>query len=122
MSYSHQLGMVIRSTRESRGFSQDYMSEMLDIAQSTYANIESGKTLITMDRLLHIAQILEINIHQMIDQVSLIAGKDYFQMSASTPSRHDLIPDTREAYDQLIIEMKSEINFLRGIVNNSVKG
>ncbi len=121
MSYSHQLGMVIRSTRESRGFSQDYMSEMLDIAQSTYANIESGKTLITMDRLLHIAQILEMNIHQMIDQVSLLAGKEYFQIS-STQQRYDLIPDTREAYDQLITEMKSEIIFLRGIVNNSVKG
>ena len=108
MSYSHQLGMVIRSTRESKGFSQDYMSEMLDIAQSTYANIESGKTLITIDRLLHIAQILEINIHQMFDHVSLQPG-------------HALIPDTREAYDQLITEMKSEITFLRGLVNNTVK-
>jgi len=121
MSYSYQLGMVIRSTRESKGFSQDYMSEMLDIAQSTYANIESGKTLITIDRLLHIAQILEINIHQMLDQVSLLTGKEYFQMAVPTHHRHVLIPDTREAYEQLITEMKSEINFLRALVNTTVK-
>jgi DNA-binding XRE family transcriptional regulator len=44
MHASDKPRLHIRAIRESRGYTQEYMAEMLDICQSTYANLESGRT------------------------------------------------------------------------------
>nr|MBP6680984.1 helix-turn-helix transcriptional regulator [Saprospiraceae bacterium] len=67
MRYSDKIGKDIRSVREAKGYSQEYMAEMLDMVQSSYANLESGKSSMSVDRLLHICDILHMDVHGLLD-------------------------------------------------------
>ncbi len=51
----------IRKIRESKDYTQDYLAAKLGISQNAYSKIELGYTKITVERLFHIAQILEVN-------------------------------------------------------------
>jgi transcriptional regulator with XRE-family HTH domain len=89
------------------------MAEMLQICQSSYANLELGKTTLSIDRLLRIAEILDMDIHQLIS-----TGKQY-EKKEITDRIETTIPvysNPKDLYDQLIIELKDEIDFLRGLV------
>lgn len=115
MSNSHQIGLIIRSCRESRGISQDYMADMLNIVQSSYAGLESGKTSLTIDRLVRITEILELDIHRVIEESKIIhpPGLVHF---AQQPIAKSIDIDTREVYDQLIAELRNEVEFLRSLI------
>jgi transcriptional regulator with XRE-family HTH domain len=101
-----KIGHHIRQLREARGYSQDYMAEALNICQSSYATIESGKVHLRVDRLYEIAAILEVPPLRLLDG-------DH--ETSHLPS-HGAQIITPPAHDQLIHELKSEIAFLRQIV------
>lgn len=56
----------IRSLRERKKYSQEYMGMKLSISQNAYSKLETGKTKLTIDRLVRIAAILETNISRLI--------------------------------------------------------
>lgn len=49
----------IRKIREHRNYTQEYLAAKLNISQNAYSKIELGYTKITLERLFHIAVILE---------------------------------------------------------------
>lgn len=112
MPATKKIAWIIRSCRESRGYSQDYMAEMLDISQSTYANIESGKTSLSIDRLCRITDILGLDIHEVIDTGLVCDEKGLKQKNAL------IFPATKEVYDQLIMELRSEVDFLKELIRH----
>lgn len=81
-----KIGPRIRSLREARGYSQEYMADMLHITQPSYAHIESGKTSMKVDRLFRIAEILHVNVIDLLEEhqiyeacsVALIVGGSIF--------------------------------------------
>jgi len=91
------------------------MAEMLDIAQSAYAYLESGKTTLSIDRLIRITEILDIDIHQIIEK-SIPLNIHSQHASVRDHSYKFLYPDTKEAYDLLILELRNEIEFLRTLI------
>ncbi|PST85120.1 XRE family transcriptional regulator [Pedobacter yulinensis] len=56
----------IRKIREFRNYTQDYLAAKLDISQNAYSKVELGYSKLTLERLFHIAQILEVDIIQLI--------------------------------------------------------
>ena len=50
----------IRLERFNSGFSQEFVANKLNISQSFYARIESGKNRLTVDFLIKLAEIFEI--------------------------------------------------------------
>src|SRR6188474_1694665 len=122
MSNSHPIGLIIRSCRESRGFSQDYMADMLDIAQSAYACLESGKTTMSIDRLIRITEILDLDIHEVLEKSMPALHHSDQSVYLHHPLHPLLYPDTKEAYDILILELKGEIEFLRGLIKKDYSG
>ncbi len=56
----------IRKVREYRNYTQDYLAAKLDISQNAYSKIELGYSKITLDRLFHIAIILEVEVTQLL--------------------------------------------------------
>ena len=56
----------IRILRESKGYSQDYMAELMSITQSAYARFERGATKTDLKIVSLIAQVLDINIIDII--------------------------------------------------------
>ncbi|MDB5030131.1 helix-turn-helix transcriptional regulator [Mucilaginibacter sp.] len=57
----------IRKKREFKNYSQEYMAYKLDISQNAYSKIELGYTKITLERLFQIAEVLDINVSELID-------------------------------------------------------
>lgn len=51
---------IMRILRESNDYSQEYVADVLDIAQKTYSNIESGKSKLTVDRIQQLADLYHV--------------------------------------------------------------
>lgn len=59
----------IRKVREYREYTQEYLAVKLGISQNAYSKIELGYTRITLERLLQIAEVLEV------EAVDLMSGR-----------------------------------------------
>jgi len=57
----------IRSKREYRNYTQEYLAAKLNISQNAYSKIELGYTKITVERLFQIAAILEFDVSELIE-------------------------------------------------------
>lgn len=56
------IGNKIRSFREKKGFSQDDLSEIMEVNRSTISKVETGKFAITIDYLIKFAWYLDFDI------------------------------------------------------------
>ena len=56
----------IRAIRTQQKISQEQMAERLDLTPQAYSKIESGKTNLSLDRIQQIAQILNIDVTELI--------------------------------------------------------
>jgi transcriptional regulator with XRE-family HTH domain len=56
----------IRKIREFRNYTQDYLAAKLKISQNAYSKIELGYSSITLNRLVEIAGILEIDLVDLV--------------------------------------------------------
>lgn len=56
----------IRKLREDRGFTQDYLANRLGISQNAYSKLELGYSKVTVDRLFHIAAILQVSVTELL--------------------------------------------------------
>jgi transcriptional regulator with XRE-family HTH domain len=119
MHVSDKPRLNIRAIRESRGYTQEYMAEMLNICQSTYANLESGKTTLSINRLLGIAEILDTDFAELIDHKKPPGTMDFRKNQQSIPLQPNLYQETKGVYEQLIHELRNEIDFLRSLIRTS---
>jgi len=60
----------IRKVREFRDYTQEYLAMKLGISQNAYSKIELAYTRITLERLIQIAAILEIDVVTLINSSS----------------------------------------------------
>ena len=111
MPIHEKIAWIIRSSREQHGYSQEYMADMLHVVQSTYAAIESGKTALTVDRLAQIAELLDLNLCDVMEQC--LQSTDKHRAKFNQPL---LVAESKELYEKMIAELKEEIFFLRGMV------
>ena len=56
----------IRTKREKKNYTQEYLAYKLSISQNAYSKIELGYTKITLERLFQIAEILEIDVISLL--------------------------------------------------------
>jgi transcriptional regulator with XRE-family HTH domain len=56
----------IRKIREFRNYTQDYLAAKLKISQNAYSKIELGYSNVTLNRLVEITEILEIELADLI--------------------------------------------------------
>ena len=63
----NNIGNNIKIFRELHNFSQEYMAQQLGLSQASYARIESGQTIPKVDRLQHIATILEVDLSTLLN-------------------------------------------------------
>ena len=57
----------IRKIREFRNYTQDYLAVKLHISQNAYSKIELGYSSITLSRLIQVAEILEVDLEDIIN-------------------------------------------------------
>lgn len=61
-----ELGTKIKDLRSQKGFTQDYVADKLGISQPAYSKIESGHIEITINRLIEICKILDVNMKELV--------------------------------------------------------
>lgn len=57
----------IRKARLSRNYSQDYIAYKLDISQNGYSKIELGYTGLSVEKLIKIATVLEVDLVKLLE-------------------------------------------------------
>lgn len=60
----------IRAAREYKNYSQEYLASKIGISQNAYSKVELGYSKITLDRFLHIAMLLEVEVTDLIESKS----------------------------------------------------
>jgi len=60
------IGKIIQEKRKENGLKQEYMACMLKITTHSYANIERGRTDISITKLIAISVLLNIKAHVLI--------------------------------------------------------
>ena len=119
MRYADTIGQQIRSLREAKGYSQEYMADMLDISQSSYACLESGKTSLRVERLFQILELLDTDIASLMNKKSASNHISNGSETSISEPRGISIPELKLVYDRLFQEMRDEILFLRSLVRKA---
>ena len=66
----NNIGNNIKTFRELKNYSQEYMAEALGVTQATLSRIENGHTQVKMDRLQHIAEFLEVDVSTLLSNTN----------------------------------------------------
>ncbi|MBS7229661.1 XRE family transcriptional regulator [Flavobacterium psychroterrae] len=56
----------IKSIKELKNYTQEYMADQLGVTQAGYSKIEKGKTILSYIKLVEIARILEVSVEDVI--------------------------------------------------------
>ena len=70
---TNNIGQKIKSLREKRNYTQEYMAEQLGITQSSYSKLEQDKSDLPVSRLFKIAEILEVNTEEYLTLLGIQA-------------------------------------------------
>lgn len=107
------IGERIRKCRVNKGLSQDYVANELSLSTSAYSNIETDKTELTVNRLIKIAEILEVKVNELMGTEDFV--KNYTTTEAS-------VNNILEAeMKQLKLQMKEIQNTLQEIQKKNNK-
>ncbi len=105
--------------RKEKGFSHEVMANMLEIAQPTYYKIESGKTELSLRRLMQIAAVLEIGIDKLLGIEAKQHISNVNDSAVGIQNIENQHNQTKEAYEHHIASLKEEINYLRTLVSGA---
>lgn len=62
-----RIAFKIRKVREYKNLSQEYLATKIGISQNAYSKIELGYSKITLDRFFHIANLLDVDTHDLMN-------------------------------------------------------
>lgn len=110
------IGIKIRKVRELKNFSQNYVANKLSMNQSTYSDIENGVISISEEKLIKIADALEVSrevIEWFNDQVifNSCVQSGYVNTNHINP-----IEKIQQLHDELVVQFKSEIDILKDTI------
>ncbi|MDD3004842.1 helix-turn-helix transcriptional regulator [Flavobacterium sp.] len=112
------IGERIRKIRSLKGYSQDYMSDLLEISQSAYSDIEKNKSKIDFQRVQKIAEIFEVELNDLISfDENQVFNNTFNEKSNGFFNVEKVITESfdkeRISYQEQIIFLKEEILYLR---------
>lgn len=115
-----EIGHKIKKVRELRNFTQEYMATQLSLSQEGYSKIEADKTKVSLERIEQIAQILQIDLFDLLN----FDDKYVFNNFSNPQQRIKNIfggqssETEKELYERIIEQQKAEIEFLRNILKS----
>jgi transcriptional regulator with XRE-family HTH domain len=102
-----ETGQNIKTIRELKNFTQDYVATQLNMSVPNYSNIETGKTDVTLTRLEQIAKVLQIDYQQILtlDREQMLHAKPYSSIVCPPPNdpsmRDELLKQLRIKDEQI---------------------
>jgi transcriptional regulator with XRE-family HTH domain len=116
------LGSKIKTIREMKNFTQEYVAERLEMSQSNYSRIERNEINIPIKTLQTIADIFDITLTELIE----FDAKYFFNQVNNQTINGDIKNQTnselmQKAYDDHIQSLNKEIEHLRGMISELMK-
>lgn len=106
----------IKSIRELKNYTQDYMASQLGISQAAYSKIEIGTTDLSFKKLEIIARILDVSIISIIE----FERHNYFDKTADiTPQSSSTILDNEKKTTVINKLYQDKINLLEKLLNKT---
>ena len=113
----------IKTIRDKKGYSHEYMGHHLDISQVAYSKIEKNETKLSVERLYKIAEILETSVASILD----ISPNNIYTQNNNNDNAtvivhqevEHLYQDHKETNEKFIASLQDEIHFLRELLVSS---
>jgi transcriptional regulator with XRE-family HTH domain len=120
------IGKKIKSIRELRNFSQEFVGNKIGISQSNYARVESNEVAITPERLQKIAEALNTTESVIKDfDENIIFNINKGDNSAAGPNcsvhNYQISPEIKGLYEDKIKLLEEKIKVLEEKFNNKVQ-
>jgi transcriptional regulator with XRE-family HTH domain len=117
----------VKRIREQKGYSQEYMAVMLGMTQPSYSRIESQEAGLSIEQLQKIADILETDISDFLDNSKISiqnqTNSDVEFVNTCVENLHIENKETTkkliQALEEEIQHLKNEVEFLRSLVKTS---
>lgn len=107
------VGTNIRKIRELRGFSQEYISQQLEISQRQLSRIENNETDISISKLEAISTVLNVTITQLLGFDEKFIFQNCENAFGNNQNYYAFSDKEREQYETRISHLEKEISFLR---------
>ena len=105
----------IRNARNNKGFSQEYMAEVLGISQRQYGRIENGESHMNLQYLEKISKELDIKLEDFF--TNEISQENHKQSGGLANSAHIIVNEFSEKlieqYEKRLIEKDEQIDLLK---------
>ncbi len=94
-----KIGRQIRSARVERGLKQEQIARFLDLTRTAVTNIETGRQGIQVHQLMMIADVLEVSLSDLLEDVA----------TSSRKSEDDSIADLPENLASMVSKYQSRL-------------
>lgn len=108
-----EVGTKIKKYREQRNYTQQYMSDRLNISQNTYSKIETGGIKLTVDRLNKIAEVLEVPVEQILSSDNQVFNFNNSNIEKFYGYIETLQEDNKELTQKTIDILNSQLEYLK---------
>jgi transcriptional regulator with XRE-family HTH domain len=105
----------IKTIRETKNYSEEYMADKMGISQSTYNRKENGEGDFTLTELINVAGVLEVSVSKIIelDLARIITQNDFHDSSMGVVENLY----SAEGFKVAIVTQEKEIAYLRAQVD-----
>ena len=110
----------IKTLRESKGLSQDYIASKLEITQQAYSKIESSPYTASLKRLRDLSEVLGVTLTSIIGEDDTYILQNFHQQggNASTVMYLSGITEKERAvYENHIADLKNQVEWLREMLH-----
>ncbi|MEM0542919.1 helix-turn-helix transcriptional regulator [Flavobacterium sp. j3] len=122
------IGNKLRKLRMEKGYSQEYLAEVLEVSQKTYSNMENNKSSLSIDTLKKIAEEYKIDIIELLSDDRVIVQNNSSRESSTFQGgiiinhmSEELLNQMKERIEELketISEKNKQIELLEKRLNN----
>ncbi len=116
------IGEKIREVREKKNFTQQQMADELEITPNGYGKIERGESSVSFDKLQKIAQLLKVQLAELVDLDKSVVGlkdttiENINDIKIASIIICEVSEKERELYEGQISQLKDENLYLRSLV------
>jgi transcriptional regulator with XRE-family HTH domain len=103
----------IKTIRESKNLTADYIAQQIGISQSTYSRKESGESDFSLPELIRIGDVLEVPLVKIIDlDLARIINQSEFRDNSTGVVEHQTV-NSDEGFKVAISELQKQVEYLK---------
>jgi transcriptional regulator with XRE-family HTH domain len=113
------LGLKIKKVRELKGYSQEYISTQMGITQNSYSKIKRGETNLSVNKLIEICRILNIDMSTLMNFDEKMFFNNCTQsgnFGENNTFVYNTIDKIQELYEKIIKSKDDEIERLTSLL------